>query len=372
MQRDISIVVVGSGIVGASAAYHLSLLGVAVTLVDRPTAGEATSAGAGILCPWVDHEGDDDWFRLALDGTRYYDRLVESLVEDGEHDAGHTRTGALLVADLPGELAGVESLLRSRQGSAPDMGTISTVDRPEDLFPPLRPDLAALHIEGPARVDGRAVRDALLRAAARHGARMVTGTASFTAAGALLVDGSPLEADAVVVAAGAWTGELCRPLGLEIPVGARRGQIVHAEVPGTDTSGWPIVLPRRGPYLLGFPGSRVVLGATVEDAGFDARVTVGGIGEVLATGVELAPGLAAATLVETRVGFRPVTADGLPLIGPLTDRVVLATGLGAYGLTAGPYAGLLAAHLTLREAPPSDMSAFSPRRTVRGAERQEG
>ncbi|GAA4591322.1 FAD-dependent oxidoreductase [Planotetraspora phitsanulokensis] len=364
MRTDISIVVVGSGIVGASAAYHLSLVGAAVTLVDRPAAGEATAAGAGILCPWVDHEGEGDWYRLALDGTRYYDRLMESLAEDGEHDAGHTRTGALLVADRPDELGGLESLLRSRRAAAPDMGSVSAVDRPEDLFPPLRPGLAALHIEGPARVDGRAVRDALLRAAAGRGARTVTGTASFTASGALLVDGSPLAADAVVVAAGAWAGELCGPLGLEVAVGARRGQIAHTELPGADTSGWPIVLPRRGPYMLGFPGSRVVLGATVEDAGFDARVTAGGIGEVLATGVELAPGLAAATLLETRVGLRPVTSDGLPLIGPLTGGVVLATGLSAYGLTAGPYAGLLAAHLALGEATPSDVSAFSPHRPV--------
>ncbi|WP_370026000.1 NAD(P)/FAD-dependent oxidoreductase [Planotetraspora sp. GP83] len=362
--RDQHAVVIGSGIVGASAAYHLSLRGVAVTVVDGADTGQATGAGAGIICPWVDHEGADDWYRLALEGARYYAPLLELLGADGEHDVSHARVGALLVADDPAELAPVETLLKSRRAAAPDMGTISPVDRPADLFPPLRPDVAALHLDGPSRVDGRVVRDALLRAAVRHGTRVVSGTAALTPAGGLLVDGSPLAADVVVVAAGAWTGELCRPLGLEVPVVPRRGQIAHAELAGAETAGWPIVLPRRGPYLLGFPGSRVVLGATVEDAGFDARVTAGGLGEVLATGVALAPGLASAALVETRVGFRPVTADGLPLIGHLADRVVVATGLSAYGLTAGPYTGLIAARLALGETPPLDAGPFSPHRTA--------
>ncbi|MFC0556826.1 NAD(P)/FAD-dependent oxidoreductase [Planotetraspora thailandica] len=365
MRTDITAVVVGSGIVGASAAYHLSLNGAAVTVVDRRATGQATAAGAGIICPWVDHEGDDDWYRLALEGTRFYDSLVESLAEDGETETGHARVGALLVADRPGELAAVDALLRRRRGAAPDMGTISVTDRPDALFPPLRPGAAAIHLDGPARVDGRAVRDALLRAASRRGARVRQGTASFTAEGGLLVDGTPLESDAVVVAAGAWTGELCRPLGLEVPMRARRGQIVHLELPGAETGGWPIVLPRRGPYLLGFPGSRVVLGATVEEAGFDARVTAGGVGEILTTGVELAPGLTGATLVETRVGLRPVTGDGRPLIGTLAGGVVVAGGLSAYGLTAGPYAGLIVARLALRETPPMDVEPFSPQRKTR-------
>ncbi|MDP9867707.1 MULTISPECIES: FAD-dependent oxidoreductase [Streptosporangium] len=118
-------------------------------------------------------------------------------------------------------------------------------------------------------------------------------------------------------------------------------------------------------HLLGFPGSRVVLGATVEDAGFDPRVTVGGLGEVLSAGVELAPGLAGATVVETRVGLRPVTADGLPMIGAVAGGVVVATGLGAYGLTAGPYAGLLAAELALGLRPSLDVAPYSPGRTPR-------
>ncbi|WP_327092941.1 FAD-binding oxidoreductase [Nonomuraea sp. NBC_01738] len=120
--------------------------------------------------------------------------------------------------------------------------------------------------------------------------------------------------------------------------------------------------PAHGPYLLGFPGSRVVLGATREDAGYDARVTVSGLTEILAAGLELAPGLATASVEETRAGLRPVYApDGAaerPLIGWAGPGVVVATGLSAYGLTAGPFAGLLAAELAAGDTPSIDIAPY--------------
>ncbi|WP_237111037.1 FAD-binding oxidoreductase [Nonomuraea sp. MG754425] len=267
-------------------------------------------------------------------------------------------------------------------------------------------------------MDGRSVRDALLRAAVAGGAQVRTGVATLTPAGEVLLfppgqdgatgsqvpsrppatgepvqgteqhggeptswrqaaplttaapaspealrltgEGVPIEADAVIVAAGAWTGEACRPLGVELPVFPRRGQILHATLEGVDTAFWPIILPRMGPYLLGFPGSRVVIGATVEDVGFSPRVTMGGLDEVIQAGLQVAPGLLSATVTEARVGLRPVYAPGSALIGPLTDRVVVATGLSAYGLTAGPYAGEIAAALALGERPPIDVTPYAP------------
>ncbi len=169
-----------------------------------------------------------------------------------------------------------------------------------------------------------------------------------------------LDADAVIVAAGAWAGEVCRPLGVELPVFPRRGQILHATLEGVDTAWWPIILPRMGPYLLGFPESRVVIGATVEDVGFAPRVTMGGLDEVIRAGLRVAPGLFNATVTETRVGLRPVYAPGPALIGPLTGRVVVATGLSAYGLTAGPFTGQIAAALALGETPPIDITPYAP------------
>ncbi|MGI5271310.1 NAD(P)/FAD-dependent oxidoreductase [Nonomuraea sp. CA-218870] len=419
------VAVIGSGIVGAAAAHWLSGRGVSVTVVDGEYAGQATQAGAGIVCPWVDHPDDDAWYQLTREGTRYYPELVSALGES----MGYTRVGALLVAEDPADLEPVRALLARRYAEAPDMGEVVDVAAPSTLFPPLAEDLSALLVPGAARVDGLAVRSALLRAAVRHGAELRTGTATLTGDGGVLVraarasdargrapaapevpydrnswrqgtpagsayraggevaaetgpadvaeaavaggeagqeqpvaadDGVPLDADAVIVAAGAWTGEVCRGLGVELPVFPRRGQIVHATLDGVDTSRWPMVLPHVGPYLLGFPGSRVVVGATIEDVGFAPWVTMGGLDEVLQAGLRVAPGLFGATVTETRVGLRPVYAQGSPLIGTLTERVVVATGLGAYGLTAGPFAGRVAAGLALGEEPPIDVGAYRP------------
>ncbi|MEU4223009.1 FAD-dependent oxidoreductase [Nonomuraea sp. NPDC026600] len=380
------VAVIGSGIVGAAAAWRLSGRGVSVTVVDGAFSGRATEAGAGIVCPWVDHADDDAWYTLAREGARRYPELVSELGED----IGYARVGALLVAQDPAELEPVRALLLRRRPEAPEMGDITDVAAPSALFPPLSAGLSAIHVPGAARVDGRAVRDALLRAAVRRGTELRTGTATLTPGGAVRLhpttdspcpepstgapvgetpakglrapargDGVPVEADVVIVAAGAWSGEVCRALGVEIPVFPRRGQIVHATLDGVDTASWPIVLPRSGPYLLGFPGSRLVVGATVEDAGFSPYVTIGGIHEVLAAGLRVAPGLDGARVVETRVGLRPVHAAGTALIERLTERVVVATGLGAYGLTAGPFTGEIAAALALGETPPIDVHPYA-------------
>lgn len=144
---------------------------------------------------------------------------------------------------------------------------------------------------------------------------------------------------------------------------------MHLQLPDDGTADWPTVMTLAEEhghhYLLAFPGGRVVVGATREpDAGFDHRVTAAGQRQVLDAALTLAPGLAAATVLETRVGFRPVTPDGFPLLGavPGWDGLVLATGLGANGLTYGPLMGVLAAGLALGEPAPFDLTPFAPTR----------
>jgi D-amino-acid dehydrogenase len=126
-----------------------------------------------------------------------------------------------------------------------------------------------------------------------------------------------------------------------------------------------VVVPPSSHYLLAFPGSRVVAGATREEgSGFDDRVTVAGQREVLDEALRVAPGLAAGTLLETRVGFRPATPDGLPLVGPVEQcpGLVAATGFGPAGLTVGPFAGLLAASVVLDRQPPVELAPVFPGR----------
>jgi D-amino-acid dehydrogenase len=118
-------------------------------------------------------------------------------------------------------------------------------------------------------------------------------------------------------------------------------------------------------YLLTFAPHRIVAGATREsDAGYDPRATAAGVAEALGEALRLAPGLAAATLHEIRVGLRPASPDGLPILGraPAHPNVVIATGHGANGLQLGPYSGLLAADLLLGHAPPLDLAPYAPGR----------
>ncbi|MEV0261949.1 FAD-dependent oxidoreductase [Streptomyces sp. NPDC050617] len=363
------VVIVGSGIVGASAGYELARTGVDVVLVDSLTPGRATSAGAGIICPWSSRVEDPDWHRIAVTGAEHYQGLLASLSADGETELGYRRVGSLR---LVSEAESDEALRRvaERATESPTAGEpeLITARRARELFPPLAHEGPAIHVPGAARLDGRAVRDALRRAAVRRGARIVDGTAAIVADGAVRgvrVDGELLGADAVIAAAGAWSPRLLEPIGVRVRVAPQRGQIMHLRLPGVDTADWPVVLTRTPHYLLAFDDSRVVVGATREDhAGFDHRVTAAGMAEVLGEALSAAPGLAGATHVETRIGFRPMGPDVLPLLGPVPQvpGLVVANGLGASGLTIGPYAGVVAARLARRTDPGIDLAAYDPLR----------
>ncbi|WP_326800772.1 FAD-binding oxidoreductase [Streptomyces sp. NBC_01788] len=363
------VVVVGSGIVGAAAGYELVRAGVDVALVDSRAPGRATSAGAGIICPWSSQVDDPDWYRIAVAGAEYYPELLAALTADGETGFGYRRVGTLRLAS---ETESEEALRRvaERAAKSPMAGEVELVDarRARELFPPLGHDGPAVHIPGGARLDGRSVRDAMLRAAVRHGARIVDGTAAIVADSAVRgvrVDDEFVGADAVIAAAGAWSPHLLEPIGVRVRVAPQRGQIMHLRLPGVETANWPVVLPRSRHYLLAFDDSRIVVGATREDdAGFDHRVTAAGMAEVLGEALSVAPGLAGATHLETRIGFRPVGPDIQPLLGavPQVGGLIVANGLGASGLMMGPYAGAVAARLARRADPGIDLTPYDPLR----------
>ena len=369
-------IVVGAGIAGASAAFHLTELGVEVDIVDNDAPGRATYAGAGIICPWLSKNRDQEYQALSFAAFRYYQPLVTRLKALGQTGIQYDLVGGLAVAESRDQLGPiVHRLERHLADGIKEVGEIRVLDKggPRELFPYLDPGLTGIYLSGAARLSGESIRTALLGAAIQAGARKLSGVAALERSGDSIVgvcfNDDLIRADSIIVAGGAWSVNLCRPLGLELDLEPQRGQILHLKVEETSTGAWPVIVPVLNDYyLLAFPDSRVVVGATRETgSGFDCRVTAGGVAEVLREGLAIAPDLEKATLAEVRVGLRPMTKDSLPLIGRPTQLpgLIIATGMGRYGLTVGPYAGRLGAQLATGQATDIDMTAYKPDREIR-------
>ncbi|UII56617.1 FAD-binding oxidoreductase [Cytobacillus spongiae] len=363
-------IVIGAGILGASTAYHLAKSGVHVTVVDRKDLGQATDAGAGIVCPWLSQRRNKAWYELVKGGARYYPSLVKQLEEDGETETGYRQVGTLCLHTDEKKLAQMAERARKRREDAPEIGeiTILTPEETKQYFPPLSDEFSSVYVSGGARVDGRAMRDALIQGAKKHGTTFIKGDATLLIEGdritGIQVEGESFLADSVIITGGAWDEALLRPLGITYRVTPQKAQIVHLELSNTDTTDWPVVMPPNNQYILTFENGRVVIGATHEDErGFDYRVTPGGLNEVIGKALQVAPGLTDSTFLETRVGFRPYTPGFLPIIGalPAHQGIFLANGLGASGLTSGPYLGSELAKLALGEPTELDLKNYDVR-----------
>jgi len=375
-ERTSDVVVVGGGLVGTALAYELVALGADVVLVDRHHPGRATDAGAGILSPETTWNPDDTWFSFGLAAAAHYRSLVSRLAEDGAPPTGFDECGLLLVATDPGEDDWFATRADLALGRSPETLTEVTPDEARHLFPPLGTVRRVLHNPVAGRVDGRLMTAAVLHGAERHGLRRLEADATGLRVRQGRVVGittgaGVVSCGAVAIAGGAWSQTFGSQLGIPIPVEPVKGQIVHLQFPAVegaaDTGGWPIVSPVLNHYLVAWPGGKVVCGGTYEpDARFDTRPTVAGLGELLRACLVIAPGLADAAVGEVRIGLRPVSADDLPLLGPVPgwDNVHLATGHGTEGLLLGPYSSALVARCLQGEPVADELRPFSVGRFV--------
>lgn len=364
--------VVGAGIVGAATAARLAAAGARVTVVDNGAVGGATAAGAGIIATISSTVTDDETAAFRFAAARHYRELVQRCADAGIEGASYRIAGQLTVALRSSERdelqADFDRTTRLVARHGPD-----SVGQPELLtagdiasrFPLVGPTFGGFLAPDVAVVDGRAMRDCLLSLAVAAGAEMVSGTAELDVDGSIAGPGGVeaagagglagvrvgqdrFDADAVVLAAGAWSGRLSGTLVRRVE--PQRGQIVHLHLPGA--SALPTLDTFAGHYLLTFPGDRVVIGATRETgSGFDPTLTAGGVAQVLAQGFSLVPALEQARWIEARVGLRPASVDGRPYLGraPGYDNLYLATGMGPSGLTLGPYCGSVIADTVLAE-----------------------
>ncbi|MGN7356658.1 NAD(P)/FAD-dependent oxidoreductase [Paenibacillus sp. SAF-054] len=368
-------IVIGSGILGASTAYQLAKSGADVLIIDRNEPGQATDAAAGIICPWLSQRRNQAWYRLAAAGARFYPGLIRELEQEGETETGYARVGALSIHHDLDKIEKMAERASLRKADAPEIGDIVQLNETEtgESFPILENGYHAVKISGAARVDGRALRDALLRSAERHGARIVHGDAALEfhsnrVTGAL-VGGTRYPADQTLVCAGAWAGQLLKPLGIHFNVRYQKAQIMHVQIPGEQETGtWPVIMPPSDQYLLAFDHGKIVIGATHDNDvdGYDTRITPGGMQEILNKGLTLAPALANSTFQEVRVGFRPFTPGFLPVIGtvPGWEGLLAANGLGASGLTMGPYIGSQLAKLAMELPPDIDLQDYDIRQAM--------
>lgn len=358
------IIIIGGGIVGASSAYFLSKEGADVTLIDRKDAGQATDAAAGIICPWLSQRRNKTWYRLVKAGARLYPELIESLKADGETDTGYKQVGALQLHTDEKKLVATKERAIKRREDAPEIGDVELLDEAatKEKFPLLRDGYQAVYVSGAARVDGRKLRDALIHCAKKHGAVTIQGSAALHIEGnkvaGVTVNGKTLFADQVIAAAGAWMDELLDPIGMkEFAVKPQKAQILHVRYEGLDTADLPVIMPPNDQYMLSFDDQRFVIGATHEDEmGYDTNVTVFGVQDILTKALDIAPQLKDSTLLEARVGFRPMTEGFLPVFGSHKSipGLLYANGLGATGLTAGPFLGQQLAKLALDQ--PTDIN----------------
>lgn len=361
------IVVIGAGIVGASAAYHLARAGADVTVIDRFDRGQATDAAAGIVCPWLSQRRNKAWYELVKGGARHYPQLIKQLKADGETETGYKRVGAISIHSDIEKLEKMAERARQRRVDAPEIGEIQILSPEETkkLFPPIGEEYGSVYVSGGARVNGRALRDALIRASQKNGAKFINGDASLVMEEdeikGVKVNSMELEVEKVIITAGAWAKELFQSHRINFDVTPQKAQIVHLQIDNETTNDWPVVMPPNNQYMLTFKDGKVVIGATHEDdVGFDTRVTAGGLNEIFSKALQVAPGLSEATVVETRVGFRPFTPGFLPIIGevPTIKGAFVVNGLGASGLTSGPYLGSEIAKLTLGEPLEIDISLY--------------
>lgn len=368
--------VVGGGIAGWATAAALIRRDASrrVVMVDDSRTGRASAAGAGIATPFTILDRGPDWTHLMYSAMGAYAELLPRLERAGI-ETGHQQVGELIVAVTADEAAGLGEVLARMEREIARYGTTG-IGAPRSIegaeaarrHPLLTPVTGALLLPEVAQVDGRTLCRALATWAQGLGVQHVTGSAELLERDGRIrgvrVGDDEILADGVVLATGAWTESILEPLKLTAGTYPQRGQLVHAQSHLTGTL--PLVTGYGSTYVLCFDGGRIVFGPTREDdSGFEEWPTIAGLTELVDRARAMAPGIEGTRWLEIRSGLRPMSRDDVPTIGSYgpdgPEGLVLATGLGAQGLTVGPHVGSIAARLIDGEA--VDLpAAFSPRR----------
>ena len=367
-------VVVGGGVIGLACAWRLSQRGARVAVVERgEPGGGATRVAAGMLAPVGELSfGEPELLELTLAAARLYPEFVAEVEAASGRKTGYEELSALHIAldrDEAAQLRRVHDLQRSLELEAEWLPPRKC----RDLEPGLTPSFhGGVFAPGEAAVDPRALTLALLGALRAEGAEVLTGTEVVDGIfeGERLVgvrtEREELRAETVVLASGAWSGatpwlpETARPAVRPV-----KGQVLELRRRDGEPPARHILASERV-YLVPRGDGRLIVGATVEEMGYDTAVTAGGVHELLREAYRLLPEVAEMELVDAIAGLRPGTPDNLPLLGPgEIEGLVLATGHFRNGILLAPLAAEAVADLLA--APNSDRrSSFVPHGRYKG------
>jgi glycine oxidase len=336
------VLIVGAGVIGVAVADALAQRGASVTVLDTRSPGRgASQASAGVLAPYTEASGKTALFELCVQSLALYDDFLGSLTARTGRDVEHVRSGTVEVALTDDEAAH----LKTARAWLTEHDIASEWLDPQDLRmwePSVTPSaLGALAIPSQGFVNVPAMVGALAQSARLAGATFVSPAEAievipFKDRAEVRAGAERYSADHVVIAAGSWSRRVRVANVPPLPVRPIRGQLLHLR--------W-----NRGPmptrvvwgqdcYTVPWHDGTLLVGATVEDVGFDESSTVDGV-RLLTTGVSrLIPDAQYAAVADVRVGLRPATPDGLPLIGPLgsAPNVTLATGHYRNGILLTP------------------------------------
>jgi glycine oxidase len=314
----VRISVVGGGVIGLAAAWRLARRGDAVTLYDPAPGSGASRVAAGMLAPVTEvHYGEEALLQLNLESARRYPRFVAELEAATGLPTGYQPCGTLVVARDGDDLAALERLA----GFQRDLGLDVTKIRAgicRELEPGLAPGIrGGLLVAGDHQVDPRALVVALLAGCREAGVRFVAERLTEIPSG-----------DAAVIAAGAWSSDIA---GVDVPIRPVKGQLLRLRgKPGVERN-----IRGLDVYIVPRQDGEVVVGATVEERGFDKTVTAGAVFDLLRAAIELVPDVAELEVVEVDAGLRPATPDNYPIIERRGD-VVIATGHFRNGVLLAP------------------------------------
>lgn len=349
LRHGVDTAVLGGGVIGLACAWRARQLGRSVLLVERDRLGSgASNVAAGMLAPVAEAEfggAAQAVLEMNLRSAAMWPGFATELAQASGIELELYHSGTLMLARDDDEARELE-----RQGALRESLGLQTrrlrASQARALEPALAPTVRlALEAPDDHSIDPRSLVQALSRACERAGVQVLAdaGSAALeldaggSVCGLRLHDGSIVSAGTVVLAAGAWSGSVDGLSQDALPrVRPVKGQILRLRDPGGPGL-ITRVLRYEGGYIVPRGDGRYVLGATVEEQGFDAHPTAGGVYELLREAWELVPGITELTIEEIGVSFRPGTPDNVPLIGLAGPRgLIHATGHYRNGILLTP------------------------------------